>query len=353
MKGNRFGSPLVSIVINNYNYGRFLRDSIESALKQSYPHTEVIIVDDGSSDNSREVIAEYYGRVRAIFKDNGGQASAFNVGFASSEGDIVIFLDADDLLLPNAVEEVVSVWEPGLSKVQWRLQHVTEDLRPLPATWPLERSMPSGDLRGSLLKWGYYPCPPTSGNAFARSFLERVLPMPEAEWRIAADSYLLSLAAVSGNIRSIDKVLGYYRVHGTNYWHLGKESFEEAKHKLLQQLKIYRIHKELLQALQGGKRKLLHHPSPYAAKLEMALALLEVESPSISLLNRMRIALRGIYATALYPYMPSLWSRMRLAAWFLLTATLPWKAAAQISMWGLLPSTRPRWLVKLLRAHTV
>src|SRR3954451_20463787 len=96
--------PLVSIVIDNYNYARFLPEAIESALAQTYPDTEVIVVDDGSTDDSREIIASYGSRVRPVLKTNGGQASAFNAGFAASRGDVVLFLDSDDTLFPEAVE---------------------------------------------------------------------------------------------------------------------------------------------------------------------------------------------------------------------------------------------------------
>src|SRR5688572_3590972 len=98
--------PFVSIVINNYNYGRFLAASIDSALGQTYPRTETIVVDDGSTDDSREVIQRYAGRVRAILKANGGQASAVNTGFAACQGEVVIFLDSDDMLLPDIAAAV-------------------------------------------------------------------------------------------------------------------------------------------------------------------------------------------------------------------------------------------------------
>jgi glycosyltransferase involved in cell wall biosynthesis len=87
-------SPLVSIIISNYNYGRFLKPCIESVLDQAYPHIEVIVVDDGSTDNSREIIASYGNRLVPVLKENGGQASALNVGFSISHGKIVIFLEA-------------------------------------------------------------------------------------------------------------------------------------------------------------------------------------------------------------------------------------------------------------------
>ena len=99
--------PLVSIVIDNYNYGGFVAEAIDSALAQTYPRTEVIVVDDGSTDGSREIIAAYGDRVRPLLKDNGGQASAFNAGFGLSRGEVILFLDADDALLPTAVAEAV------------------------------------------------------------------------------------------------------------------------------------------------------------------------------------------------------------------------------------------------------
>jgi len=93
--------PFVSIVIDNYNYRQYLGEAINSALDQTYRAVEVIVVDDGSTDQSREVICDYGDRVISIFKDNGGQASAMNIGFARSHGDFVIFLDADDMLFPK------------------------------------------------------------------------------------------------------------------------------------------------------------------------------------------------------------------------------------------------------------
>src|SRR5437870_11095985 len=94
-----------SIIITSYNYGRFLAEAIDSALAQTYPATEVIVVDDGSTDHSRELVLGYGDRIRAVLKENGGQASAFNAGFNVSRGDVLFFLDSDDLLLPSAVEQ--------------------------------------------------------------------------------------------------------------------------------------------------------------------------------------------------------------------------------------------------------
>jgi len=99
--------PVVSIVINNFNYARFLAQSIDSGLAQTWPHTEVVVVDDASHDGSSTVIRRYGDRVVPVLQDrNGGQGAAVNAGFARSRGDIVIFLDADDYLYPHAAARV-------------------------------------------------------------------------------------------------------------------------------------------------------------------------------------------------------------------------------------------------------
>src|SRR5258708_31462520 len=88
-------APLVSIVINNYNYARFLSKAIDSALAQTYRNVEVIVVDDGSTHNSVQIIRAYGDRVVPVLKENGDHGSAFNAGFARSQGDPVWFLHAD------------------------------------------------------------------------------------------------------------------------------------------------------------------------------------------------------------------------------------------------------------------
>ena len=119
------GAPLVTIIIDNYNYARFLQRSINSALAQTYPHVQVVVVDDASTDGSQELIQSFGRRVTPIFKTvNAGHGAAFNSGFAASRGDIVIFLDADDHLYPRAVERVVGEFASGVAKAQFRLDLV-------------------------------------------------------------------------------------------------------------------------------------------------------------------------------------------------------------------------------------
>ncbi len=220
----RDSQPLVSIIVDNFNYARYLGAAIDSALAQTYQPVEIVVVDDGSTDNSREVISNYGNKVSAIFKANGGHASAFNAGFRASHGSIVMFLDADDLLLPNAVEEVVRAWHRGVAKAQFVLAHIDADGRALGGTVPYSPAqMQAGDIGPSILDAGGYVGVPTSGNAFARSVLDRLLPLPESLWRQAADTPLEIIAPFLGEVVSLRKTLGCYRIHEANHGMLGDE----------------------------------------------------------------------------------------------------------------------------------
>ncbi len=95
----------VSVVIPTYNYARFIGEAIKSILAQTHPVSEIIVVDDGSSDDTEQVIAEFRGKVRYIEKENGGVCSARNVGIANSTGDFVAFFDADDISHPTRIEK--------------------------------------------------------------------------------------------------------------------------------------------------------------------------------------------------------------------------------------------------------
>ena len=215
---------LVSIIINNYNYGRFLKDAIDSALGQTYRELEVIVVDDGSTDNSREIILRYGDQIIPILKENGGQASAFNAGFVQSHGEIIIFLDSDDMLLPNIVQQVVEIFhaQPDVAKVMYRTEVIdalgmrTGIIKP-PGYLPMR----SGDLRRYVLAFPFdMTWMATSGNAFAAEILGQIFPMPEQDFRILADTYLSHLTLLFGPVMFLDDIGAYYRIHGSNNYEL-------------------------------------------------------------------------------------------------------------------------------------
>ena len=167
----------VSIVINSFHYAAYVTQAVHSALAQTWPDTEVIVVDDGSTDGSREAILACGERVRALFKSNGGQGSAYNAGFAAARGEIVLFLDADDWLYPEAAARIVAAWQPGVSKVQFQLDIVAADGRHKGRHLPSE--MHDRDALALVSRFGSYGTPPGSGNAFHSAYLRQVLPMDE------------------------------------------------------------------------------------------------------------------------------------------------------------------------------
>lgn len=104
-------NPLVSIIIVTYNYEKYIRYAIESAMMQNYPNSEIIVVDDGSTDNTEGVISSYLDKITYIKKENGGVASARNVGVKASKGKYISFLDADDLWIHDKIQLQVNYME--------------------------------------------------------------------------------------------------------------------------------------------------------------------------------------------------------------------------------------------------
>ena len=209
------------IVIDNFNYARYLGDAIDSALKQTWPNCQVLIVDDGSIDDSRSVIAQRGHRVTAIFKENGGQASAVNAGFAASEGNVYFFLDADDLLGADTVTSVMRTFAryPAAARIQFPLGLVDAAGNSLPGTLPRRLDhMPNGNVVNQLLAYNDdLAWSPMSGNAYPAHVLDQILPIPEVDYpEIGADLYLLNLTPLFGPVVSLPSPGGSYRVHDGN-----------------------------------------------------------------------------------------------------------------------------------------
>jgi glycosyl transferase family 2 len=239
---------MLSIVITNYNYERYLSIAVESALAQSPPR-QVVVVDDGSTDRSRSILSEYGDRIEIIEKENGGQASAFYAGFLAATGDVIIFLDADDLLYPSCADVVRNHLVPGASKVQFRLDTIgpNGENRNLPFPYYHPGMDPEFVFR-RLVETGWYPCPVTSGNAWSHEYLAKVLPI-DPRCHGNADGYLNILAPLYGKVISVLEVLGAYRVHGSNFWasqDAGLSSWRYLKHEI-QRHAVLKEHSERLQ----------------------------------------------------------------------------------------------------------
>lgn len=209
----------VSIIVTAYNYERFVVAAIESALAQG-PRVEVIVVDDGSTDNTPAVLAPYADRVTVIRQDNGGQGAAFTAGIEAAGGELIMLLDADDVLLPEAVDRLRSAASdhPDAVMFQHRLTMIDGDGHPTGETMPEPgRPLVAGDLRSRLLAApDDIPWQPASGLAFRRHAVSRVVPIPAEPFRICADVYLMNTVALYGPVAAIEEPGAGYRTHGTN-----------------------------------------------------------------------------------------------------------------------------------------
>jgi hypothetical protein len=211
----------VDVIIDNFNYAQYLGAAIDSALAQTYHDTKVIVVDDGSTDSSRDVIDRYGNAIVPVLKENGGQASAFNVGLERSDGDVVLFLDADDMLLPQATGRIAAAFaaQPELAKVHFRMEVVDGDGRRTGGVKPPAHiRLPSGDLREATARYAFdLARPPTSGNAFAARVLQAIMPLPVLS-PTAADWYIVYAAGLFGPVAAIDEPMALYRVHSANWY---------------------------------------------------------------------------------------------------------------------------------------
>jgi glycosyltransferase involved in cell wall biosynthesis len=340
-------APLVSIVIDNFNYARFLRRSVGSALDQTYPNVEVVVVDDASTDGSQEVIRSYGARVVPVLKEvNAGHGAAFNSGFRAARGDLVLFLDADDYLYREAAERVVQAWRPGVAKAQFRLDLVDGEGRVLDAFPAPEIAFDSGDVVPLLLSTGRYEATVTSGNAFARAALEAILPMPEEAFRQGGDGYLVTLAPLYGEVVSIEERLGAYVHHGGNH--------SDFARKLPARLRWRLAHDEhRLEALRrkAAERGLAMAPRPWlgdASHLESRIASLCLDPASHPEPGESRLGLgvRGAWATR-RARLPGR-RRAVMAAWFLLVGTLPRSLATQVVGWRFDKGARSAAMERLL-----
>lgn len=212
---------LVSILINNYNYAQYLEEAIASALTQTYDVVEVVVVDDGSSDESQRIIEKFGDRVVPVFKQNGGQASAINAGFQECRGEVIFLLDADDCFKPDKVARAIELFDkhPGSGWCFHELEEVDQDGQPIKRSRRKITNLEVVNLRHILTEGKNFThwFPATSGLGFRRKILNKILPMSES-FTVSADA-LIRLAAIylSPGILS-PEMLATHRQHGKNLY---------------------------------------------------------------------------------------------------------------------------------------
>ena len=229
---------------------------MDSALKQTYQNIEVVVVDDGSKDESCNIISAYQNRIISILKQNGGQASALNVGIEVSKGDIIFFLDADDMFLPDKVEKMMQFFAETTqenSNVFISNYIGTVDTNGLPIDVSILDTLSTiccwnylDEIRGKrkklidgnitrlstseqayrfVAKYRFLPYlgMSTSGFAMTRSLAEKIFPLPCDAIKISADDFIVKAASVLGTVYLTNYVLTKYRIHGKNNWYSSQE----------------------------------------------------------------------------------------------------------------------------------
>jgi len=341
-------SNTASIIISNYNYASYLAEAIESALAVDWPEVEVIVVDDGSTDRSRDIIRGYGTRIIPVFQQNSGQLAAYEAGFALSRGGYIVFLDADDLLEPQIMREAASAWYDGVSKVQVQMQVIDRDGRPSGSIFPPFYVVPSPQqVRRWVLSTSAYPTPPGSGNIFSRAMVRKILPVRE-RFDYAGDSYTLAAAPILGDVVTIAKPLARYRVHGRN----DGAMLEIDPRKFSGELRRAQNRFAYLRRLAESEGL---HAEPLAAHFSLANVPYRVSSFR---LNRdqhpvgddsaWRI-LRDAFGAAARPQGLTAGALVSILVWSVAAIVTPLPMARALIRWRFIPAARPQFLRKLLR----
>jgi glycosyltransferase involved in cell wall biosynthesis len=210
--------PRLAVVISCYNYESFVERAIRSVLDQDRHDCELVVVDDGSTDGSWDVITR--SGVTAFKIDNSGQRAACLFGLDRTRAPFVLFLDADDELKPGALGAIIDRLDPAIAKLQFPLTQIDADGNVISGALSSLGAFRSRDvLARQVLKSGVYKTPPTSGNVFRRDLCEL---LREADYDRAVDGVILFAAPLLGDVLSIPEELGCYRIHGRNDSGLGR-----------------------------------------------------------------------------------------------------------------------------------
>jgi glycosyltransferase involved in cell wall biosynthesis len=220
-------TPLVTVIIPTYNYGRYICEAIDSVLASTIPQSEIeiIIIDDGSTDDTLEKVRAYGDRIQYIFQENQGKALATKVGVERARGKYIFDLDADDLFLPEKLEEVVNVFESneevthvGHPALCWNVVAGTRTSEQLP-DWLIGRKISGKEV---LLEFYKKRILFGGGSTFsARAEVLKRCPIPE-EVDMYIDEYLLLATLNNGYSYFIECPLSVWRVHGENYSEVDK-----------------------------------------------------------------------------------------------------------------------------------
>src|SRR6266852_7506209 len=223
LKEARMKAPFFTVLIDTYNYGEYIEEAVASALAQDFPaeEREILVVDDGSTDDTQERLEKFGEAIRYLRKPNGGQASAFNFGFGNARGEVIALLDADDVWLPDKLGRMYEAFEknPTAGMVYHRVYWWDGSERTSMDRYFIPISGRVPENRRALLQ---YAMAGTSCLAFRCGALKELLPVPEV-LRSQADAYLTALVIFIAPVAAIPDYLGKYRLHGAILFQIHQE----------------------------------------------------------------------------------------------------------------------------------
>lgn len=338
-------TPKLSVVITNYNYAAYIGIAIDSVLSQDVD-IELIVVDDCSTDCSRDVVASYGDRVIPVFQpENQGQGGGFNAGFQHVTGDLVLFLDADDFLLPGAADTILNNYEPDIAMYLYRMHYADVEGQLGGFFPPLEVPFANGDISAQLRDTGDYSCTITSGMVFSRKALEQIMPVDAESFAYGGDGYLTAAAPLYGPVRGLDQAICAYRLHASQHTQFNKVYAKRGRWRIEHhqaRFNTIRRHSERLGlpvANDLGERQADH------LQERLISLVFEPEAHPVrtdtrkSLLNKLRTANRERFGSKALPR----------NAWWILIGLLPAGAARTVLSWKIDVAARPAWMNNLGR----
>ena len=226
--------PFISVLIDTYNHEQFIEQAIASVLGQDFPvsEREILVVDDGSTDKTPDILRKYEPRIRVLRKENGGQASAFNFAIPHCRGEIVSFLDGDDWWAPDKLTHVVDAMNanPEVGIVGHGIVNVQRDGLQISETLRENFQFQANSLAGAQLFRRRGAFLGTSRMTIRAELLRRIGSVPE-QIKIQADEYLFTLACVLSVAQILPATLTFYRMHDQNRFQLATFDEMRLRHK--------------------------------------------------------------------------------------------------------------------------
>ena len=224
----------VTVLLDTYNQEAFIEKAITSVLQQDFPasETEILVVDDGSTDRTPDIVEKFAPRVRLLRKRNGGQASAFNAGIPEAQGEIVAFLDGDDWWAKNKLSAVARVFEvePAVGLVGHGVTQVSSDnghRTEIPREVCRFRIRSAAQAKTFRMQRGFFG---TSRMAYRRKILREIGVVPET-LRFEADEYVFTLAALLTDVMILNQPLTFYRLHDGNLFQITGRDVDKIQNK--------------------------------------------------------------------------------------------------------------------------